>query len=232
MRLINTSTLVLETFGEAVPSYAILSHRWNDVEVSFQDLQDGRGKSMAGYSKIQRCCAQAQSDGWKYVWIDSCCIDKTSSAELSEAINSMYQWYQASQVCYAYLADVRLGKKLHRELEDSQWFTRGWTLQELLAPASVVFFDQDWVDIGTKASLGEIISEITGIEDLIDFESACVAQKMSWAANRKTTRVEDMAYCLLGLFDVNMPPLYGEGENAFIRLQLEILKTSDDESIF
>jgi hypothetical protein len=144
----------------------------------------------------------------------------------------MYKRYQASQVRYAYLADVRLGIALDQELEKSQWFTRGWTLQELLAPASVVFFDQDWVEIGTKASLGEIISKITGIEDLIDFESACVAQKMSWAANRETTRVEDMAYCLLGLFDVNMPPLYGEGEKAFIRLQLEILKTSDDESIF
>ncbi|KAE9364736.1 HET-domain-containing protein [Stipitochalara longipes BDJ] len=233
MRLVNTSTLAMEMFfGEAVPYYAILSHRWNDVEVSLQDLQDGRGKKMAGYLKIQRCCAQAQSDGWQYAWIDSCCIDKTSSAELSEAINSMYSWYKNSQVCYAYLADVRSGNDLQEDLRKSNWFTRGWTLQELLAPSSVVFFDKDWIDIGTKIILEEQISKITGIEDFRNFETACIAQKMSWASRRETTRVEDMAYCLLGLFNVNMPPLYGEGEKAFTRLQLEILKTSDDESIF
>jgi hypothetical protein len=153
-------------------------------------------------------------------------------SRLSEAINSMYSWYKASQVCYAFLADVQRGVPLSNGLRKSQWFTRGWTLQELLAPSSIVFFDKDWVDIGTKVSLEEIISEITGIDDFANFETACVAQKMSWAAKRETTRVEDKAYCLLGLFDVNMPPLYGEGEKAFTRLQLEILKTSDDESIF
>ncbi|KAE9373726.1 HET-domain-containing protein, partial [Stipitochalara longipes BDJ] len=233
MRLINTSTLTLEMFfGEAVPTYAILSHRWNDVEVSFQDLQDGKCKKMAAYSKIKRCCAQARLEGWQYAWIDSCCIDKTSSAELSEAINSMYSWYNASEVCYVYLADVRGGETLLDDLRRSEWFTRGWTLQELLAPSCVVFFDKDWNDVGTKGSLEEIISDITGISDFINFKRACVAQKMSWVARRKTTRVEDMAYCLLGLFDVNMPLLYGEGENSFRRLQLEILKTSDDESIF
>ena len=144
----------------------------------------------------------------------------------------MYSWYKASQVCYAYLADVRGGDTLSDDLRQSQWFRRGWTLQELLAPRSVVFFDNDWIDIGTKLSLEEVISEITGIDDFVNFKTACVAQKMSWAAKRHTTRIEDEAYCLLGLFDVNMPPLYGEGKKAFMRLQLEILKTSDDESIF
>jgi hypothetical protein len=144
----------------------------------------------------------------------------------------MYSWYKASQVCYAYLADVHRGNTLSDDLRKSQWFRRGWTLQELLAPRSVVFFDNDWIDIGTKLSLEEIISEITGIDDFVNFETACVAQKMSWAAKRETTRIEDEAYCLLGLFDVNMPPLYGEGKKAFMRLQLEILKTSDDESMF
>ena len=144
----------------------------------------------------------------------------------------MYSWYKASQVCYAYLADVHRGYTLSDDLRKSQWFTRGWTLQELLAPRSVVFFDNNWIDIGSKQSLEEIISEITGIDDFVNFRTACVAQKMSWAAKRKTTRIEDEAYCLLGLFDVNMPPLYGEGKKAFMRLQLEILKTSDDESIF
>ena len=144
----------------------------------------------------------------------------------------MYSWYRNSQVCYAYLADVRRGECLLEDLRRSNWFTRGWTLQELLAPSSVIFFDKDWSDIGTRSSLEEYISEITGIEDFVNFESACVAQKMSWASGRETTRKEDMAYCLLGLFNVNMPPLYGEGDKAFRRLQLEIIKTSDDESIF
>jgi hypothetical protein len=137
-----------------------------------------------------------------------------------------------AQVCYAYLADVGSGDSLYSDLKKSNWFTRGWTLQELLAPSSVIFFDYDWNDVGTKGSLEELISKVTGIDDFVNFETACVAQKMSWAANRETTRIEDKAYCLLGLFDVNMPPLYGEGEKAFMRLQLEILKTSDDESIF
>jgi hypothetical protein len=144
----------------------------------------------------------------------------------------MYSWYKESQVCYAYLADIRRGETLQDDLRGSNWFTRGWTLQELLAPSSVVFFDTNWNDVGTKGSLVDIISEITGINDFVNFEGACVAQKMSWVAKRETTRVEDMAYCLLGLFNVNMPPLYGEGEKSFVRLQLEILKTSDDESIF
>jgi hypothetical protein len=144
----------------------------------------------------------------------------------------MYSWYKESQVCYAYLADIRRGETLQDDLRGSNWFTRGWTLQELLAPSSVVFFDKNWNDVGTKGSLVDIISEITGINDFVNFEGACVAQKMSWVAKRETTRVEDRAYCLLGLFNVNMPPLYGEGEKSFMRLQLEILKTSDDESIF
>jgi hypothetical protein len=233
MRLLNTSTLTLHTFfGEAVPDYAILSHTWDSEEVSLQDLQQERGEKMPRYSKIKSCCRQARLDGWQYAWIDSCCIDKTSSAELSESINSMYQWYKYAQVCYAYLADVRSGEKVKDELRKSNWFKRGWTLQELLAPPRVVFFDHDWVDIGTRKSLEDLISDVTGIHNFLEFETACVAQKMSWVAGRRTTRVEDIAYCLLGLFDVNMPPLYGEGEKAFMRLQLEILKISDDESIF
>ena len=147
----------------------------------------------------------------------------------------MFQWYRRAEVCYAYLSDVP-SSSLHSEVEGafrkSQWFTRGWTLQELLAPESVEFFDRNWVEIGTKASLQELIIDITGVRHLFNYTEACVAQKMSWASKRKTTRIEDQAYCLLGLFDVSMPPLYGEGENAFQRLQLEILRKTDDESIF
>lgn len=148
----------------------------------------------------------------------------------------MFRWYQRSQVCYAYLSDVPENKtdvfEIGSAFRGSKWFTRGWTLQELLAPKSVVFYSSGWVEIGTKKSLETLISAITKIEHLFGWETASVAQKMSWASRRETLREEDMAYCLLGLFGVSMTLLYGEGEKAFLRLQTEIMKISDDESIF
>ena len=245
MRLLHTSTLELhEFYGEAIPKYAILSHTWGDGEVSFQELPKVKSivsrelNEPKGYRKIKDCCKLAASDGWQFVWIDTCCIDKTSSAELSEAINSMYRWYGEAQICYAYLADVdSAGQKdpsTMRRFERSRWFTRGWTLQELLAPDFVVFYDKSWVEIGTRSSLGKRISKITGIkrDHIIRPLKASVAAKMSWASDRTTTRIEDIAYSLMGLFEVNMPLLYGEGSKAFTRLQHEIVKISDDESIF
>jgi hypothetical protein len=237
MRLLNTTTFELHEFVERdIPHYAILSHRWEKEEVSFRDMQDGKGPEVAGFTKIKGCCAQAAADGWQHVWIDSCCIDKSSSAELSEAINSMFGWYQDAQVCYAYLSDVPAGDEdpslKNSSFRKSAWFTRGWTLQELLAPMTVVFFNCDWIEIGTKSSLYNTIASVTGIRPLAAFQKACIAQKMSWLSRRSTTWVEDMAYCMMGLFGITMPPLYGEGQHAFVRLQLEILKRSDDESIF
>jgi hypothetical protein len=235
MHLLNTTTLSLHSFfGKAVPEYAILSHRWDEKEVLFQDLKHSRGPEMPGYAKIQGCCAQARKDGWDYVWIDSCCIDKSSSAELSEAINSMYQWYKDAEVCYAFLSDVDSAADVIEEFSKSAWFKRGWTLQELLAPETVVFFDRNWIEFGTKDCLHDLISLITGIREdrLFSLGDACIAEKMSWASCRDTTRDEDEAYCLMGIFQVNMPLLYGEGRQAFRRLQLEILQTSDDESLF
>ncbi|KAH6682687.1 heterokaryon incompatibility protein-domain-containing protein, partial [Halenospora varia] len=233
MRLLHTLSLKLEEFFDNnIPPYAILSHRWEKGEVSLQDLVSGRGRWKQGYAKIQSCCDRASRDGLEYVWIDTCCIDKSSSAELSEAINSMFQWYRSAFICYAYLSDVTAGFEVGASFRLSQWFTRGWTLQELLAPDWVLFFDKDWKDLGTKSSLSSLISSITGINHLLNFKEASVAQKMSWAAKRETTRVEDQAYSLMGLFDVNMPTIYGEGKRAFIRLQLEIIKNSSDESIF
>lgn len=237
MHPLDTSTFMLHEFqGSAIPYYAILSHRWESEEVSFRDLQSGKGRDMVGFRKIKGCCAQAVTEGWKYVWIDSCCIDKSSSAELSEAINSMFRWYKDAQVCYAYLSDVPEGdgdpSAAGSAFRNSKWFTRCWTLQELLAPSRVVFYNHDWTEIGTKSSLCDVITFVTGIKPLANHQDASVAQKMSWASRRETTREEDMAYCLMGLFGVNMPPLYGEGENSFMKLQLEILNKSDDESIF
>lgn len=235
MRLLNTTTLQVEEFvANSIPLYAILSHTWGANEVTMHDLQcctEGI-KEYAGYVKIKKCSEQAASDGFKYIWCDTCCIDKANSTELSEAINSMFRWYQNAAECYAYLSDVENSE----DFAGSRWFTRGWTLQELIAPLSVVFFDRHWNDIGTKASLRTQISTITGIPGGVLLkktrEDHCVAQIMSWAAKRQTTRAEDIAYCLLGLFDVHMPMIYGEGTKAFLRLQHELLKQSNDQSLF
>jgi hypothetical protein len=147
----------------------------------------------------------------------------------------MFQWYRRAEVCYAYISDVSMAEpydEAQKSFRWSKWFTRGWTLQELLAPQWMEFYDKNWEEIGTKSSLADLITSITGINHLFNFEDACVAQKMSWASRRETTRVEDQAYCLMGLFDVHMPLLYGEGRKAFLRLQLEILNKTDDESLF
>ncbi|RTE82513.1 hypothetical protein BHE90_002953 [Fusarium euwallaceae] len=187
-------------------------------------------------------CSVARMNGFEYVWVDTCCIDKTSSAELSEAINSMYRWYQEATMCYAYLEDVAdTGEATGEDslrltgFARSRWFTRGWTLQELIAPKQLEFFTGDWVRLGTKFGLRNLLSEITSIDVGVlsgrSIDSVSVAEKMSWAAHRQTTRIEDVAYCLLGLFKVNMPLLYGEGMGAFRRLQHEILRQREDYSI-
>ncbi|KAK1753201.1 heterokaryon incompatibility protein-domain-containing protein [Echria macrotheca] len=257
MRLLHTSKLTIKEFhGERIPQYAILSHVWQTEEVTFQDLQSvsEATKSKAGYAKIQNACSVAKACRFKYIWIDTCCIDKTSSAELSEAINSMFRWYRGAAVCFAYLFDVPFHPELEwskvatrldttdapPEFSKSRWFTRGWTLQELVAPRVVVFLDSSWHLIGSKYKLRHTIEDITRIPSQImtgsrvsrELAAATAAQKMSWAANRLTTRVEDMAYCLMGLFGIYMPLLYGEGSRAFIRLQEEVLKTTGDLSIF
>jgi hypothetical protein len=169
--------------------------------------------------------------------VDTCCIDKTSSAELSEAINSMYQWYWNAELCFALLADFDGTAGLEIALPKCRWFTRGWCLQELIAPKRVELYDNKWNCIGVKADMATLLSNITQIDEQVLFErsrfrAVPAGRRMSWAANRTTTRQEDLAYCLLGLFDVNMPMLYGEGPKAFIRLQLEIIKTSSDLSLF
>ena len=239
MRLLNIDTLKLHEFNETdILCYAILSHTWGKEEVSFQDLVEPCPQNNPKFAKLLGCCNQARLDGWRYVWIDTCCIDRTSSAELSEAINSMYRWYAKAQVCYTHMSDVDAKATTYPTLltnfKNSRWFTRGWTLQELLAPQDIIFFDQDWQEIGTRMNLEFEISQATGIETkYIRWpEGASVAAKMSWASGRGTTRTEDLAYCLLGLFDVNMPLIYGEGKKAFMRLQHEILKATNDDSIF
>jgi hypothetical protein len=209
--------------------------------VSEEDLM-----SRVGYSKIIHAAEQARSQGCDYVWVDTCCIDKSSSAELQEAINSMFRWYRNAEVCIVYLGDIapphRNGYTTASDvaraaLKACRWIRRGWTLQELIAPAVCRFHYQDWTLMGEKFELLEELADATGIpnyilEDSRSISEVSVAERMSWAAHRDSTRVEDVAYCLLGIFDIHMPLLYGEGEKAFIRLQEQILRTTDDHSLF
>lgn len=235
MRLLNVHSLQIESRDPLAQIYAILSHTWGDEEVTFQEFHDPDEHSKKGYKKILDCCNQAREEGIDWVWIDTCCIDKMSSAELSEAINSMYAWYRDAAVCYVFLEDVPPLTPHFPEAEfrKARWFTRGWCLQELIAPRKVDFFAKDWTDIGSRWSLEEIITEVTGIPSTafgegLDLPRFSIAQKMSWASQRKTSRKEDEAYCLLGIFDINMPLIYGEGVKAFRRLLSEILKRHDD----
>ncbi len=283
MRLINTTTLTLTEFHNpaSTPPYAILSHTWSENaadEVTFQQFTTIPHATLAqtqplGFAKIQQTCRLALDQGLNWAWVDTCCIDKSSSAELTESINSMWRWYRAAEVCFAFLEDLELegGLTVGEAVVDSEtggidaavrtrrsrrssverterrlelfgrcrWFTRGWTLQELIAPRWLEFHNSRWDFFGEKSSMSVALSEITRIraevlrwDDPDALLTISVAERMSWAAGRQTTRVEDAAYSLLGLFGVNMPLLYGEGDRAFIRLQEEIIKESNDLSLF
>ena len=252
---IDRRTRVLEFADDETTKYAILSHRWIDsTEVDYEEMvnltkmdkeERDEIRQRFGYKKILDSCKQAKRDGYAWLWADTCCIDKRSSAELSEAINSMYRWYENSAVCYTYLHDVPGSlfptasdrEKYAKGDGWPEWFSRGWTLQEMIAPSNVQFFNMDWQRLGDKRTLARTLRHITGVPehiltDGLSGNRPCIAQIMSWAANRMTTRVEDRAYSLMGLLDVNMPMLYGEGKRAFHRLQLEIIRTSNDHSIF
>ena len=255
MWLLSTDCAELHYFAgpEAVKEgYAILSHVWDREEQSFQDLQALREQArernvsprdLAG-EKIKSCCELAQKHAYRWVWIDTCCIDKTSSAELSEAINSMFRYYSLAHVCYAYLKDVYTENIqdnddafLRSSFARSSWHLRGWTLQELLAPRLLVFLSQNWQVIGGREALAPQLEEITRIPAAVlrreqDLREVSIAQRMAWASRRQTTREEDRAYSLFGIFDINLPTLYGEGKQAFQRLQEEILRRYPDTTLF
>lgn len=226
--------------------YAILSHRWGQAneEVTFEDMEKGLGQAKAGYRKIEFCGEQAARDGLRYIWVDSCCIKKSSDAELSESINSMHRWYRRAEKCYVYLSDISTPKRKGGDqnskntweaaFRESKWFTRGWTLQELLAPISVEFFSREGERLGDKRTLEGRIHDITGIavEALqgTPMSQFGIDERFSWARSRQTTREEDEAYSLLGIFNVSMPSIYGEGkDHAFDRLHDEINKSSKGE---
>ncbi|KAH8807594.1 heterokaryon incompatibility protein-domain-containing protein [Xylogone sp. PMI_703] len=243
MWLLNVDTFCLEFFhGPDQVRYAILSHTWEKEEVIYQDMSNlSLARQKSGWYKIEMTCNTARDASLKYAWIDTCCIDKSSSAELSEAINSMYDWYKQSTICYAYLCDLPdSADNPHSPMEylrKSRWFTRGWTLQELIAPRNIVFYNASWSIVGSKHRYVPILAKVTGVdvsvlEDTGHLVDIPVGRKISWAAKRVTTRIEDNAYSLLGILNVNMPLLYGEGHKAFIRLQEEVVKISNDLSLF
>ncbi|ETN41301.1 uncharacterized protein HMPREF1541_03236 [Cyphellophora europaea CBS 101466] len=225
---------------DAVPAYAILSHTWGDAdqEVTFDDLVRGRGTGKQGYRKIQFCREKALRDGLQHLWIDTCCIDRANHVELSEAITSMFRWYREAARCYVYLADVsddgHDSELVRYRWEDafrkSRWWRRGWTLQELLAPASVEFFSREGMRLGSKKTLEALIHEITQIpiaalrgEPLSGFT---VDERLRWTNGRQTKKMEDKAYCLLGILDVSMSLRYGEGEKALARLEAKVKGSS------
>ena len=243
MRLLKAGeqrTLSLVEYGDTnIPRYAILSHTWgpDSEEVTFKDLVEGASSNKAGFEKIDFCRKQAASDGLEYFWVDTCCIDKSSSTELTEAINSMFRWYKDADKCYVYLSDVSAFERtpgvppspttLEAALQNSRWFRRGWTLQELIAPVAVEFFSREGYPIGSRESLRHCINNVTGIPiralGAESLESFGVEERLSWAKNRETKRQEDKAYSLLGIFGIYMPLLYGEGrERALLRLRKEI----------
>ncbi|KAI6099174.1 hypothetical protein F5141DRAFT_1066743 [Pisolithus sp. B1] len=219
--IVRDTTTILKVLHDLDTDYAILSHRWKDevdyLEITQLTKMENRDeiRKRGGYQKIVKSCQQAKIDGLEWLWVDTCCIDKRNSTELSEALNSMFRWIQGWP----------------------EWFSRGWTLQELIAPTDLQFFNKDWQLIGDKRNLACMLMEITRVprgvlEDGLAAYGPSVAQVMSWAADRTTTRVEDRAYSLMGLVDVNMPMLYGEGKKAFLRLQQEIIRKSSDQTIF
>jgi hypothetical protein len=231
-----------------VPPYAILSHTWGKQEVVFDDLKsldsakNIDAETETSWNKIRFCAQRAKRDNLTHFWVDTCCIDKANNTELSEAINSMFRWYQNAEKCYVFLSDVEdqslegsgeLRRRWKAAFRNSRWFTRGWTLQELLAPKSVEFFSKEGIRLGDKKSLKDTIHEATGIpiqalleSQLSDFS---VAERFSWTIKRETTREEDGAYCLFGIFGVHLPLIYGEGkEKALKRLKKGIQEASED----
>ncbi|KEY75078.1 hypothetical protein S7711_01542 [Stachybotrys chartarum IBT 7711] len=248
MRLLNATDQSFVEFFSDVPAYTVLSHTWGAEEVTYQEFKDGDCEAKLGYRKIKFACMQTLKDGYEWTWVDTCCIDKTSSAELTEAINSMYSWYYEAASCYVYLVDAtwkgpivknNSATQILDTIKNCLWFTRGWTLQELLASSELKIFDKDWIAIfedKSKNGISLVLSTITGInrrciENRQAIRHEPIATRMSWASGRRCTRVEDTAYCLMGLFDVNMPLLYGEGDKAFMRLQEQIWNSTDDHTL-
>jgi hypothetical protein len=237
LRYDNDGNIILTKFDESdIPEYAILSHTWaqdNSKEVTYAEVINGTGQEKEGFKKIRFCGEQASRDGLQYFWVDTCCIDKDNGAELSHSINSMFRWYRRAFKCYVYLSDVSTSKQEASDqlsehtwelgFRKSRWFTRGWTLQELLAPTSVEFFSREGKRLGNKKTLETRIYDLTNIPASVlqgkSLSQISIDERMRWIEHRETGQEEDKAYSLLGIFGVTMFPIYGEGVvKAFDRL--------------
>ncbi|XPT00388.1 hypothetical protein M3J09_009542 [Ascochyta lentis] len=261
MNLLKTDTYEVVRASGSTPRYAILSHRWESEEITFDIMKTIKPSAMrspsfssipaslrASAAKIRGACAIAQQQGFGHIWIDTCCIDKTKSEELRYALNMMFKWYQNAAVCYTYFNDITfsapnermfMSDRNDRRGQASEWFERGWTLQELLAPREMQFYDKRWKFMGTRGELAKLVGRVSGISPEYlnrtrDLNDASCAMKMSWMAGRVTQKVEDVAYSLIGLFDIHLDPIYGEGTRSFIRLQEAIMTEFGrfDESLF
>jgi hypothetical protein len=221
--------------GEQIPPYAILSHTWSfhdpNEEVTYQDIIDNAYRNKAGFKKLQFCSKQAAKHDIRYFWVDTCCIIRSDSHELQRSITCMFKWYQNAKRCYVYLSDAAISMENGTEhvngmtdFDHCRWFKRGWTLQELLAPRIVEFYDQDGRRLGDRKTLENEIHEITKIpREAIrgrPLDSFTVEERLSWMQGRETKVAEDEAYCLLGIFGVSMPLVYGEDvDEAMSRLR-------------
>jgi Heterokaryon incompatibility protein (HET) len=246
-RLPNDNLELVSFNDDEVPPYAILSHTWTaGQEITHSELASGTGKDKTGYAKIRFCVDRAAQEGLHYSWVDTCCIDKSNHNELSTAINSMFRWYQRAAKCYVYLSDVRIPAEVDdaeafrvtwaEAFRRSRWFARSWTLQELLAPPTVEFFSEEGMRLGSRISLEREIHKITRIPIAVlrgqSLSEISKEERMSWAANRTTTVKEDKVYCLLGIFGVFLPLIYGEGESyATLRLEEEIQRRQEGRGV-
>ncbi|KAG0701553.1 heterokaryon incompatibility protein-domain-containing protein [Suillus ampliporus] len=230
---------------EEIVKYATLSHRWGEGESAygtFEEMKEAKLKT-PGFKKLKTFCEKVKEYDVEFAWSDTCCIDKSSSAELDESIRSMFKWYRNSDVCIVHLAQSETVK----DILDDEWTERGWTLQELLAPNHIKFFNKHWKpmtrhdndkdpDTGSATSdVLKTLTKATGVpqSEIRDFdpEAFKVDERMKWAAKRKTTRVEDAAYSLMGIFDVSLQIAYGEGgDRAFGRL-IEAIMLAGDPSV-
>ncbi|KEZ45583.1 hypothetical protein SAPIO_CDS1921 [Scedosporium apiospermum] len=229
--------------GGNIPSYAILSHTWStnaQDEVTFKDIENGTWKRKLAHGKIEFCIEQARRDGLQYLWVDTCCIDRSDPEELRGSINSMFQWYSDSAQCYVYLSDVSKpagqagdDQPWKAAFQRSRWFTRGWTLQELLAPGSIQFFSREGQHLGDMESLEQEIHNVTKIpisalRQTTSLGRFDVEERFGWAEKRQTLHPEDWAYSLLGLFGVFIQPMYGEGRDSAVKRLREAIESAPE----
>lgn len=251
-----------ETTGQSKAQYAYLSHLWGPGEATYHVVRKIQDMSVAAESslpsddsgvvvapsivsllpnKIRSACQVARESGYRLLWIDACCLDRTNRLEMAESVHLTFELAKRANVCYVYLEDVPDEEDPaaeHSRFRGSRWHTRCWTLQELIVPRREEFLTRTWRSLGTKEDLADTLAQITGVlpgvlsPEVGHLGDVGIATRMSWAARRQATRVEDKAYSLWGIFGVRMSPAYGEKAVAFLRLQEEILKNTADHSIF